>query len=118
MNKNNFTKNNAILIKTVLLTGIIGIFSSLVAASGEIYQSAKCDNTNVNINGIEQTQLQRQFENNELDQTLNEEDLMEEEALDVLLNGDGESLLNIERNIVNVCINDNENTLTESFTES
>jgi hypothetical protein len=43
---------------------------------------------------------------------------MEEGALDVLLNGDGEPLLNIERNIVNVCINDNENTLTESFTES
>ena len=114
MNKNNFTKNNAILITTLLVAGIIGISFSLVTASGEVYQSAKCDNTN----GIEQTQLQRQFENNELDQTLNDEDLMEEEALDVLLNGDGESLLNIERNIVNVCINDNENTLTESFTES
>jgi hypothetical protein len=42
---------------------------------------------------------------------------MEEEALNTLLNGNGETLLNIERNIVNVCINDNENTLTESFTE-
>ena len=118
MNKNNFTNNNAIFLATVLVAGIIGISSSHVAASGEVYQSAKCYNTNFNINGIEQTQLQRQFENNELDQTLNDEELMEEEALDVLLNGDGESLLNIERNIVNVCINDNENTLTESFTES
>jgi hypothetical protein len=55
MNKNNFTKNSAIFLATVLVVGIIGISSPLVAASGEVYQSAKCDNTNVNINGLEQT---------------------------------------------------------------
>ena len=110
-------KNSAIFLATVLVAGIIGI-SSPFAAFGDAYQSAKCDNTNVNINGIDQSQIQQQDQTQNQEETteLNGQELTPEEALNALTgNGNGEPLLNIERNIVNVCINENDNELDAEF---
>jgi len=106
---------NALFLASILVVGIIGISS--FTAYGEIYQSAKCDNTNVNINGINQEQIQRQSENNHFDTSETEaQQLTPEEALNALTNNNnGEPLLNVERNIVNICINDNDNELTGIF---
>ena len=111
-------KNSAIFLATVLVAGIIGIYSPF-AAFGDAYQSAKCDNTNVNINGIDQTQIQQQDQTNNLEEEateLNGQEMTPEEALNALNgNGNGEPLLNLERNIVNVCINENDNELDAEF---
>jgi hypothetical protein len=119
---------SAIFLVTVLLAGIfgIGILSSpLLTAYGQTYQNAKCDNTNVNINGIGQTQIQTQdTTDNVLDEntglTGQQQELSPEEELEALNtligNGNGEPLLNIDRNIVNLCINDNDNELVGIFT--
>jgi hypothetical protein len=82
------------------------------------YQSAYCDNSNVNIIGLDQNQIQRQTQNNESiqEQALDAQQLTPEEAWNSLNdNNNGESLLNIDRNMVNVCLNDNENSLIASF---
>jgi hypothetical protein len=112
-------KNSAIFLATVLVAGIIGI-SSPFAAFGDAYQSAKCDNTNVNINGINQAQVQQQDQSSNLGEEatteLNGQEMTPEEALNALNgNGNGEPLLNLERNIVNVCINENDNELDAEF---
>jgi hypothetical protein len=138
-------KNSAIFLATVLVAGIIGIYSPFAASAqeyggydkeykkddpykmkeekkygsgGPAYLSAKCDNTNVNINGIDQSQIQQQDQTQNQDETteLNGQELTPEEALNALTgNGNGEPLLNIERNIVNVCINENDNLLDADF---
>ena len=128
-------KNSAIFLATVLVAGIIGISSPFAASAqeysgydkeekkygngGPAYLSAKCDNTNVNINGIDQTQIQNQDQSNNLEEEtaeLNGQEMTPEEALNALNgNGNGEPLLNIERNIVNVCINENDNELDAEF---
>ena len=139
-------KNSAIFLATVLITGIIGIYSPFAASAqeydgydkeykkddpykmkeekkygsgGPAYLSAKCDNTNVNINGIDQTQIQQQDQTNNLEEEateLNGQEMTPEEALNALNgNGNGEPLLNLERNIVNVCINENDNELDAEF---
>lgn len=86
-------------------------------------KNAKCDNTNININGIDQEQIQRQGITNDLGTeksglTGQQENLTPtEEEMNALNGNNGEEpLLNIDRNIVNVCINDNENELTSIFT--
>jgi hypothetical protein len=83
-------------------------------------QSANCDNTNVNLNDINQIQRQNQAVGNTIDTaaTLNGESLTGDEALNALTgNGDGTGgLLNLDRNIINICINSNDNTLTGTFT--
>ena len=51
MNKLISTKNTTeIFLASILVIGIIGISS--FTAYGESYQSANCDDTNININGI------------------------------------------------------------------
>lgn len=86
-------------------------------------KNTKCDNTNVNINGIDQEQIQRQGITNDLGTeksglTDQQENLTPaEEEMNALNGNNGEEpLLNIDRNIVNVCINDNENELIGIFT--
>ena len=80
-------------------------------------QKANCDNENVNINGIDQAQTQEQtlgsggFNPGADDAALAGQDLTPEEALAALTGnggGTGDPLLNIDRNIVNVCFNDND----------
>jgi hypothetical protein len=122
LNNNNLYKNSAIFLAAIILTGgIFGIYSSPLTAFGEKYQSAKCDNTNVNINGIDQDQIQRQDAKDNLSNEpgLTGQELIPENAMNPLTgnngNGDDEPLLDIERNIVNLCINDNENELTGIF---
>lgn len=124
MNKKvSIKRTSAIFLATVILVaGIIGtgLYSPL-NSYGEIYKNAKCDNTNVNINGIDQEQIQRQDVTNDLgteNTGLTGQELTPEEAMNALSNGNGngEPLLNIVKNIVNVCINDNENELTGIFT--
>ena len=82
-------------------------------------QSANCDNTNVNLNDINQIQRQNQAVGNTIDTaaTLNGESLTGEETLNALT-GNGGPLVNIDRNIVNICINSNDNTLTGTFTST
>ena len=81
-------------------------------------QKANCDNNNVNINDIEQKQSQRQAIDNTLASGANDgitgQELTSEEALNALT-GNGDPLLNIDRNILNVCFNHNDNTLTGLF---
>ncbi len=104
-------KKSAIFLAVILVAGVIGI-SSPFDAYGETYQSAKCDNINLNINDIGQKQIQQQ--NQEDSQTSADGQQLipekEEESLDVLTgnangNGNSKSLLNLEKNIVNVCAN-------------
>ena len=83
-------------------------------------QRANCDNNNVNVNGIEQKQSQRQLVDSTLagstdDAAIAGQELTPEEAF-AALNGNGDPLINAERNILNVCFNDNENSLTGEFT--
>lgn len=111
---------NALFLASILVVGIIGISS--FTAYGEIYQNANCDNTNVNINGINQEQIQRQSENYNFEPTVNGEDLKSDEEEGTLntLTGtdDSQSLLNIEKNIVNICINPNDNVQEVTVTQS
>ena len=81
-------------------------------------QKANCDNNNVNINDIEQKQSQRQAIDSTLggsaDDGITGQELTSEEALNALT-GNGDPLVNIDRNILNVCFNGNDNTLTGLF---
>jgi hypothetical protein len=91
-------------------------------------QKANCDNENVNVNDLSQVQRQEQAIGNNVDNaavdeaTLDGQQLTpEEEALNAITsngNGGSQSLLNIDRNIVNICINSNDNTLTGTFTST
>ena len=130
-------KTSAIFLATVLVAGIIGISSSFTVyaqqyerdyessyypsdlgmtdgQSGTQIQKAECDNKNNNENDLNQAQRQQGtvgsggFNNG--DDSLAGQDFTPEEALAALTgNGDGTSdpLLNIDRNIVNVCFNTN-----------
>ena len=132
-------KNSAIFLATILVAGIIGMSSTLIASAeeygyekekkydsydsyppemkydkkghGKAYQSAKCDNTNVNINIAGQFQAQQQSEPNDLVNSAATTELngqqMEPSQLLETLNNNGDPLFNLERNIVNVCINYN-----------
>ena len=119
-------------IKTTILTiillsgGFIGITSPLPilsAASAELYQNAICDNINLNFNHIEQIQRQNQEDSQT---TANGQQPSSIEALnpgdfgDPLsnmedtftgANTNDESLLNLDKNIINICINDNDKFL-------
>jgi hypothetical protein len=110
--------NNAKLLATILLLGVIGtgLLSSPLNSYGEVYQSVKCDDTNININGINQEQTQRQSEDNNFDAAATEaqQSTPEEKVLNSLIDTRNQ-LLNAERNIVNICINDNDNELTGIF---
>jgi hypothetical protein len=79
----------------------------------ESFQNVKCNNINLNINYIDQTQVQRQVENNNFGTptTNNQQLIPTEDALDSLIgdNSNGKSLLNINGNNVNVCFNNNDN---------
>ena len=81
-------------------------------------QKANCDNKNVNFNDIKQKQSQRQAIDNTLggsaDDGITGQELTSEEALDAIT-GTGDPLVNIDRNILNVCFNGNDNTLTGLF---
>ena len=81
-------------------------------------QKANCDNPNVNINGASLRQLQNQGVGSAVAEALTgqSDELTPEEPF-YALNGNGDAansdpLLNIHRNIVNVCLNDNENFLS------
>ena len=134
-------KNSAIFLATILVAGIIGMSSTLIASAeeygyekekkydsydsyppemkydkkghGKAYQSAKCDNTNVNINIAGQFQAQQQSEPNDLVNSAATTELngqpVEPNQLLQGLNNNGQSLLNLERNIVNFCVNENYN---------
>ena len=81
-------------------------------------QKANCDNKNVNINDIDQRQSQNQLVGSTLasgaDEGITGQELTPEEALDAIT-GTGDPLVNIDRNILNVCFNGNDNTLTGLF---
>ena len=86
-------------------------------------QKVNCDNKNVNLNDLSQIQSQEQTLGsggfNAGDATLNGQELTPEEALGALTGnggGTGDPLLNIDRNIVNVCFNTNTNVITGTFT--
>ena len=84
--------------------------------SAKQFQKANCDNENINVNGIDQSQAQRQLIDNTLgggaDDGITGQSA--EEALDAIT-GTGDPLVNIDRNILNVCFNGNDNTLTGLF---
>jgi len=90
-----------------------------ISGGSPAYQTSECDDTNININGISQAQVQQQDQSNNLEEEiaeLNGQEMTPEEALNALNgNGNGEPLLNLERNIVNVCINENDNELDAEF---
>ena len=116
MSKSVLTKKiSTIFLVVILIVGVIEI-SSQFTALGESYQSIKCDDTNVNINGINQEQIQRQSENNNFDATATEaQQLTPEEETLKALTSNGEPLVNLERNIVNICFNTNDNFLDAEF---
>ena len=146
MNNNNLhNKNSAIFIAAVLVAGVFAI-SSPLTVYGQQYeqdyqqdydssyyqsdpriddrsqsikpsQKANCDNKNINVNDINQIQRQNQAVGNTIGTAaaLNGESLTGEEALNALT-GNDDPLANIDRNIVNICINSNDNTLTGTFT--
>ena len=65
-------------------------------------QKIKCVNSNINVNGIDITQIPQDFATtNELQET--------EEAVNGEQNGDGVGGINFERNLVNICANLNFN---------
>ena len=135
-------KNSAIFIAAVLVTGVFAtISSSPLAVYGQQYeqdsyyqfdprmddksksakqfQKANCDNENINVNGIDQRQAQSQLFENTLTDDANAgitgQELTPEESL-AAINGNGDpSLVNIDRNILNVCFNDNDNDLDGFF---
>ena len=103
-------KTGAIFLTIGPVAGIIGITSPFNAAYGEAYQNAKSDNRNIYIYDIEQIQLQQQTEtnnNSNFDVIVTGQQQVtpeEEEALNALTgnsNGNGEPLLNLDRNIEN-----------------
>jgi hypothetical protein len=85
-------------------------------------QKAYCDNVNVNVNDLSQVQRQEQAIGNNVDNdavdeaTLDSQQLTpEEEALNAIT-GNADPLITAERNILNVCFNDNDNELSGDFT--
>ena len=148
MNKIILTKKTStILLAIVLVGGMIVISSPFSAYAQQQYQQdyesayypsdpemaednqpvkiqkANCDNENVNINGVVQAQTQEQtlgsggFNPGAGDAALTGQDLTPEEAF-AAINGNGDPLITAERNIVNICINSNDNTLTGTFTST
>ena len=91
----------------------------MTAVTDKKGESANCDNTNVNLNDINQVQRQNQAVGNTIDTaaTLNGESLTGDEALNAITgNGDGTGgLLNLDRNIINICFNSNANFLSGTF---
>ena len=139
-------KTSAIFLATVLVAGMIVISSPFSAYAQQQYQQdyesayypsdprmddkshsakpgqkANCDNENLNVNDLSQVQRQEQAIGNNVDDaavdeaTLDSQQLTPEEAF-AAINGNGDPLINAERNIVNICINSNDNTLTGTFT--
>ena len=131
-------KNSAIFLATVLVAGIIGMSSPLIASAeeygyekemkydhddykkdnkynsyGNAYQSAKCKHVNVNVNIAGQFEAQQQNQDNNLVNSAATTELngqpVEPNQLLQGLNNNGQSLLNLERNIVNFCVNENYN---------
>ena len=144
MNNNNLKNtSSAIFLAAVLVAGVFAISAPLIAYgqqyeqdyesyypsdpgmkdkshSAKQIQKANCDNKNINVNGIDQRQTQNQLVDNTLagstdDASLAGQELSPEEAL-AALNGNGDPLINAERNILNVCFNDNRNSLSGTFT--
>ena len=137
-------KNSAIFLATVLITGIIGISSPFAASAqeydgynkeykkddpykmkeekkygeGPTYKKTKCDNTNINIDVIDQTQIPERELNAEkrIDRSSESNDLTLDELLNLLSgNSNGDPLLNLDKNIVNICFNNNYNGLYAGF---
>jgi FG-GAP-like repeat len=118
-------KKATILTIILLSGGFIGITSPpiLSAASAEIYQNAIYDNINFNLNHIEQIQRENQWNSETTDNG------QQPSAIEALNIGDSKDAIsniedtftganindksssNLEKNIVNVCINDNDNFL-------
>ena len=114
----------ATFLTIILLSGFIGItFPPPSSASAELYQNVICDNINLNFNHIEQIQRQNQEDSQTTD---NGQQLSTMEGLNLGDSGgplsniedtltdaniNDESLLNLDRNIVTVCINNNDNFL-------
>jgi hypothetical protein len=106
-------KTSSIFLIVILISGFIGL-TYPVSSYGKTYQSAICDDINLNINGIDQKQTQRQTENNNFETTTNDQVIPEEQALNALTDSIGngnveDPLLTLDRNIVNVCFNENDN---------
>ena len=137
-------KNSAIFLATVLVAGIIGISSPFAASAqeydgydkeykkddpykmkeekkyggGPTYKKTKCDNTNINIDVIDQTQIPERELNAEkrIDRSSESNDLTLDELLNLLSgNSNGDPLLNLDKNIVNICFNNNYNGLYAGF---
>ena len=144
MNNNKLQNtSSAIFLAAVLVAGVFAISAPLIAYgqqyeqdyesyypsdpgmkdkshSAKQIQKANCDNKNINVNGIDQRQIQNQLVDNTLagstdDASIAGQELTPEEAF-AALNGNGDPLINAERNILNVCFNDNDNELTNDFT--
>ena len=137
-------KYNAIFLAIVLVVGVFAI-SSPLTVYGQQYeqdyesayypshpgmaednqlvkiQKANCDNDNVNVNDLSQVQRQEQtlrsggFNPDAGDAALSGQDLTPDEAF-AAINGNGDPLITAERNILNVCFNDNDNELSGDFT--
>ena len=74
---------HAICLIVILVSGFIGL-THPVSSYGKTYQSAICDDINLNINGIDQKQIQRQTENNNFETTTNDQAIPEEQTLNAL----------------------------------
>ena len=137
-------KTSAIFLAIVLVVGVFAI-SSPLTVYGQQYeqdyesayypshpgmaednqhvkiQKANCDNDNVNVNDLSQVQRQEQtlrsggFNPDAGDAPLSGQDLTPDEAF-AAINGNGDPLITAERNILNVCFNDNDNELSGDFT--
>lgn len=150
MNNNKLHKNSAIFLATLLVAGIIGMSSPMIASaqeygyedkkhdsydpymsdrkdgkSGSNVQIANCELSLSNSNFIDQDSNQNQdliqTQNPSETAALNGQELTPEEALNAIggnSNGNSEPLLDINRNVVNVCFanNDNDVTLDQTFT--
>ena len=77
--------------------------------------SRVCDNRNFNIIDVNQAQIQRQSEELGIEEALNSQQLKPEEK-ELNGNSNGDPLRNTDRNIEDVCKNDNDNTLIATFT--
>ena len=142
MNNNKLQNtSSAIFLAAVLVAGVFAISSPLIAYgqqyeqdydsyypsdpgmkdkshSAKQSQKANCDNKNINVNGIDQIQRANQLVDNTLgstdDASIAGQELTPEEAF-AAINGGADPLINAERNILNVCFNDNDNDLQADF---
>ena len=81
---------------------------------GPTYKKTKFDNTNINIDVIDQTQFPEEEFNAEssIDRSSESKELTLDELLKLLSgNSNGDPLLNLHKNIVNICYNNNHNGL-------